>query len=334
MTSLRAQNFPGLEIIVVDNASTDGTPQWLRAEFPWVTLIHQGCNAGYGRAANTGIKAARAEAVMVANPDTLFREGSLEQLTAALTRHPRAFINPKLVLPDGRVNALGNIMHISGITSCHQYGKPCKSFAGILPIPLLSGAAVLAARDVWVQLRGFDPHIFLYMEDAELSLRARLLGLELYCAADAEVVHDYSLKLTPAKFQWLEQHRLWTVLKLYSWSTLLRLSPALLLAGGLTWLFALLRGGAYLGARLRASLWVWRHMGQLFEARQGFHGLKQTPDQSIIGALSPELPTRQLVVRTSHMASHLSHMATTAFRLLQPGTKSHTAIHESYRSGG
>lgn len=322
-----AQNVPDLEIIVVDNASIDGTPQWLRAQFPWVTLIHQGCNAGYGSAANTGIKAARAKAVMVANPDTLFREGSLEQLMAALNRYPRAFINPKLVLPDGRINALGNIMHISGITSCHRYGEPCESFTGILPIPLLSGAAILAARDVWVQLRGFDPHIFLYMEDAELSLRARLLGLELYCAADAEVVHDYSLKLTPVKFQWLEQHRLWTVLKIYSWSTLWRLSPALIVAGGLTWLFALLRGGAYLGARLRASLWVWRHLDQLFAERRGFHGLKQTPDQSIIGALSPELPTRQLVARSSYATAHLSHLATTVFRWLQPGPKSHTATH-------
>ncbi len=322
-----AQNVPDLEIIVVDNASIDGTPQWLKAQFPWVTLIHQGCNAGYGSAANTGIKAARAKAVMVANPDTLFREGSLEQLMAALNRYPRAFINPKLVLPDGRINALGNIMHISGITSCHRYGEPCESFTGILPIPLLSGAAILAARDVWVQLRGFDPHIFLYMEDAELSLRARLLGLELYCAADAEVVHDYSLKLTPVKFQWLEQHRLWTVLKIYSWSTLWRLSPALIVAGGLTWLFALLRGGAYLGARLRASLWVWRHLDQLFAERRGFHGLKQTPDQSIIGALSPELPTRQLVARSSYATAHLSHLATTVFRWLQPGPKSHTATH-------
>lgn len=311
-------NVPAPEIIVVDNDSTDGTPQWIQAAFPSVMVIQQGTNDGYGSAANTGIQAARSDAVLVANPDTIFRDGSLAGLLEALAQYPRALINPKLLLPDDRINAVGNIMHVSGITSCNEYGTAQQRFHGILPISLLSGAAILASREVWTGLNGFDPDIFLYVEDAELSMRARLLGLELYCAADAEVVHDYALQLTPAKYQWLEQHRLWTVFKLYSWSTLFKMFPVLLLASGLTWLFAFVKGGPYVASRFRASVWVWRHAKRLLEAHREFGSIKQVSDHEIVKTLVPELPLSQLVAE-SRVIGRLSQLVTVVFRVLSPG---------------
>lgn len=317
LTSLFCEGLTETDVVVVDNASTDGTPDWLRQEFPRVRVIDQGYNAGYGVAANRGIEAAAAEAVLLANPDTIFQPHSVGRLLKALADHPAGFITPKLLLPDGRINACGNLMHLSGITSCQGYGEPADRYRGTFPVFLLSGAVVLARRETWARSGGFDPEIFLYMEDAELSLRARMLGIESYCAADAAVIHDYRLNLSADKFQWLERHRLWTIYKLYTLPSLLALLPSLLLVSGMTWMFALMKGPRYVAARFKADWWLWSHLHRLWNGRRQFQRVKTQPDQSMLTSLQPNLPLAQLM-SGSKLSQSLSRAVTAAFAVLRP----------------
>jgi GT2 family glycosyltransferase len=294
LPSLLSQAGEDVDLLVVDNHSTDDTVPWLKQAYPTVRMLCLSENQGYGQAANAGIRASVSEWVMVANADTRFQPGALSRLLDAARRYPTALLTPKLVLSDGRINALGNVMHVGGITSCGHYGDDADRFQGIIPVPLLSGAVILARRDTWLTLKGFDPAIFLYMEDAELSLRARLLGFDLYAVADAVVVHDYHLRLTPQKFQWLEQHRRWTLLKLYSARTLWRLWPALFLTELLTWGFAITKGPGYLKARFNADRWFIRRLPQLWRARWSFQRQKRLNDEAVLMWLTQELPWGQL----------------------------------------
>src|SRR5258706_1104060 len=96
----------GLETIVVDAASADGTPEMVRAEFPAVQLIAQPDNVGYSRGNNLGLAQARGRYAMILNPDTELDEHTLPVLTNYLDGHPLVgLVGPRLVLPDGTVQA-------------------------------------------------------------------------------------------------------------------------------------------------------------------------------------------------------------------------------------
>ncbi|MCY0899346.1 MAG: glycosyltransferase family 2 protein [Firmicutes bacterium] len=308
---LFAQSVDPLEVVVVDNGSQDGTVAWLRDTYPAARVVSLSQNLGYGAAANVGIGESHGAWVMVANPDTRFMPGSLQALLEVARQRPDALLTPKLVLADGRVNALGNVMNMGGIASCWHYGEDAAGYRGVLEVPLLSGAAILAHREIWTRLGGFDPAIFLYMEDVDLSLRARLLGLRLYAVADAVVVHDYALRLTPAKLRWLEQHRQWTLLKIFRLRTLWKLAPAILLTNAMTWGFAWTRGLPYLKARLQADLWLWGHLAQLVRARRQFQPQRRREDTIVLTGLTLDLPWSQIEARawTRRLATCLLHWA-------------------------
>ncbi|MEP7027154.1 MAG: glycosyltransferase, partial [Candidatus Eisenbacteria bacterium] len=81
-----------LEVIVVDNASGDGTAEWLRGAYPWITLVEAGENRGYGAGVNLGVTDASGAALLVLNPDSIVPAGALPALAAALAATPHAAI--------------------------------------------------------------------------------------------------------------------------------------------------------------------------------------------------------------------------------------------------
>lgn len=295
LDSLLQQDYGGLlEIVVVDNASTDATAHYLQRCYPEVRIIRETHNRGYGYAANVGITKTKSGLVMVANPDVVFGAESVRLLVESVMDNSNLFVTPKLLLPDGWINALGNTMHRSGITSCAHFREDSKNYSGSFSVPLLSGAVMLATRAAWIRVGGFDSEMFLYMEDAELSLRARLMGFDIVCCADAFVTHDYALRLSAPKFSWLERHRLWTMFKLLSIRDLIRIGPSLLVGSLLTWAFALLKGRHFIKARLMADIWFWGHLPKLLSSRRKLRGQLALPHQSLMAYLSGALPLAQL----------------------------------------
>lgn len=108
------------------------------------------------------------------------------------------------------VNACGNEMHYTGITSCRGLGMPTEAFTGLHEVPLVSGAAFIARRGLLNNLGQFDELFFMYHEDTDVSLRARSRGHRILCAASAVVTHHYELQMSPTKFYYLERNRLLT----------------------------------------------------------------------------------------------------------------------------
>lgn len=295
LPSIEGQDVERCEVVVVDNAPGDGTSVWLQFSYPWVKVIENSENTGYAGGNNVGVRRASGEYVLILNPDTELRAGALSALLAAVRAHPDALVTAKLLNPDGTVNACGNQMHVTGITTCRGLGLSQEGFLGVHPVPLVSGAAFIARRALLLELGGFQADFFMYLEDTELSLRARSRGYRVLCAAEAEIVHHYSLGMTAAKLGHLERNRWRTVLMHLETRTLWRLLPAFVLTELATWAFALLRGPAFLVAKVRSYSSLWRERAKIRVIRAEAQSLRTVGDEELLSGSTVTLPFDQLV---------------------------------------
>jgi GT2 family glycosyltransferase len=302
LPTLVDQQGPTLEIVVVDNHSQDGVGPWLAATYPEARYLRAPQNQGYGWANNWGLRVASGRYILVLNPDTELADGALSQLFAAAERHPHALVTPKLVCDDGRVNACGLSVHFTGITTCRGLGEDPEGFRGDFSVPAVSGAAIMARRDTWRTLGGFDERYFMYMEEVELSLRARLRGYSLWCAADAVVRHHYALHMTAQKFYWLERNRLLTVAKLYGPERMRQMRAALRLIRLLTFLYAVRQGWEYLDAHRRAGTYMRQHRDELRRERWKSEQTRQVAEAAIFRDMTARLELGQLLPAAANLA--------------------------------
>ncbi|MBI2933400.1 MAG: glycosyltransferase family 2 protein [Planctomycetes bacterium] len=188
------------EIIVVDNGSSDGTPQAVRARFPQARLIENGRNCGYGFAANQGMRQARGRYVCLLNNDARLPPSGLRVLAGLLETTPDiGMIGPQLVHEDGRLqhsfdvepSLATELLNKSLLRRLLRGRFPSRltPLAGPTDVPNLVGACLLARRSAVEQL-GFFDEIFLYLyEETDLCRRARAAGWRVVVHPGVQVVH-------------------------------------------------------------------------------------------------------------------------------------------------
>ncbi|MFD0858671.1 glycosyltransferase family 2 protein [Roseovarius aquimarinus] len=232
----------GAPVIVVDNASRDRTAlRALAALHPNVTLIENAENEGFGRACNIGAAATTTEFVMFLNPDTTCLPDTLDALTTAADAHPRAGAFNPLIVDDAWRPHLKRRSDLDPRAGKLAKGDP----GGDVALPVLSGAALMVRRDIFERIGGFDPKIFLFFEDDDLSVRLAEHG-PLMLAQGAIVRHFGGESSAPSRtgeriknWHWgwsqiyaVRKHRGGTACALSFAKTLLRAaSPATLLSG-------------------------------------------------------------------------------------------------------
>lgn len=191
------------EIVVVDNASTDGTPEYLRERWPGVRLIQSDQNTGFARANNTGLRQTFGDLILFLNPDTSVPGGTIETLVSALEADPMtAVAGPRVVDGSGHAELSFGRM-ISPLAELRQKIL-VKGSSGGTPVlrPLVermtrqtravdwvSGACLLARRTDVEAVGGFDERYFLYNEDVDLCASIRARGRRILFVAEAEVTH-------------------------------------------------------------------------------------------------------------------------------------------------
>ena len=189
------------ELLFVDNHSTDGTVDAIGSVAPASRVISLPQNIGFGRACNVGVRAAQSEVVCLLNPDSVVVDDSLHAL-AELAATERALFAPLLLNEDGtpQISArppLGGWEAIllsfwPGRLMPGRLRRRCEPwrYEERLSVGWVSGACVVARTDVLLELGPFDEELFLYGEDADLSLRAWRAGVPVVSAGDlARVVH-------------------------------------------------------------------------------------------------------------------------------------------------
>ena len=273
------------EVIVIDNASKGGVVDDLQEHFPGVLLLRNKANVGFGAAGNLGAGYARGEYLIFLNQDTLVKRGWVEGLLAPFEDDDRTgLVTSKVLLLDQpeRINACGNTVHYTGLTICRGLNFPRDSFNEVEEVDAVSGAAFAIRRELFELLEGFDEDTFLYMEDTDLSLRARLAGWRCIYTPHSIVLHDYSLRIAGLKVFYQERNRYLMLLKNLAWPTLIVLLPALVLAEIITWGFVLLNDRSNIGNKIRACRWILSNWKRVMERRRAAQALRRVSDRELL----------------------------------------------------
>lgn len=191
-----------LEVIVVDNASSDDSLVVLRKHFPCVYIIANERNVGFARANNQGVSASRAPYVLLLNSDAFLMPGALQVMLDLLMREPRAaLIGAQLLNTDGSFqashtrfpNQWREFLILSGIGRALKgrwypsHGD--ESDKGAQVVDYVEGACMLVRRDTYLQVGGLDEAFFMYAEEVDLCYRLRQLSWQVWYQPTAQVIH-------------------------------------------------------------------------------------------------------------------------------------------------
>ena len=192
LDSLRAQDYPHLQVIVVDNGSTDGSVPRIRQAHPWVDVQETGENLGFARGCNAGTRLAYqrgAELVWLLNNDTIAPPETLSLLVGTALAHPEA----------GAIGSVLRYMHAPeqvqawGGGSVHlltAYTRHFTARASFAPAnTFLTGASLMLPRRTLEQVGVFFEGFFMYCDDSDLCLRIHRAGLSLVVCAETAILH-------------------------------------------------------------------------------------------------------------------------------------------------
>jgi len=204
---LQTASIVDLELIVVDNGSTDGSVAHFRERFAEVTVIEAGENVGFARGVNVGARAANGGWLLLLNPDTLVLPGSLRALLEFAEGHSEyGVFGGRTLRRDGSVDpsscwgapSLWSLTMFAAMLSTAFKRSPVfdpESLGhwqrdSVREVPIITGCLLLMRTEAYRRLGGMDEDYFLYGEDAEFSLRAGRAGLRRVIVPDAVIVHE------------------------------------------------------------------------------------------------------------------------------------------------
>jgi hypothetical protein len=294
--SVSAQLASGDRLIVVDNASSDGTAAFARTLDRSVAVVESVENRGFAAGCRLGVEHSTQPLILLLNPDARLEPGALERLRAtAAERSDWSAWQAAVMLPDGRINTSGGVVHYLGIGWAGQYERdasmlPATPYETAFP----SGAALMIRRSAWLELGGFEDAFFLYCEDVDLGLRLWLGGHRVGVEPRARVVHGYAFDKGPDKWFLLERNRWRTVLATYPAPLLAALLP-MLLASEFALLAIAARGG-WLAPKLRAQAATLVELPAIRRRRRAVQRTRRVTVADFAGHLTASLDSSQLAL--------------------------------------
>ena len=205
LTSALAADFGATEIIVVDNASTDGSVEMLHGEFPDVRLVRNSENLGFAKASNQGIQVSRGRYAILLNPDCVVHRGAFTQLVRFGDANPEVGIfGIRILNPDGTVfescrrfpTLAAGIFRNAILARLFPKNPYIKEYlmadwdhSEVGEVDWVSGAALVARREMLDKIGMLDERFFMYCEDVDIAYRAKQAGWKVMYFPGATVVH-------------------------------------------------------------------------------------------------------------------------------------------------
>lgn len=192
-----------VKVIVVDNASKDGSSEMVQTQFPWVHLIKSGGNIGFGKANNLAVPYADTQFILFLNPDTIVLKDSIVKMVDYMESNQAVgALGCKMKFPNGIVQPLGLQWFPSPFTELLSMlfisQRTQKGLRSYLPyidpnvnsdVSKLYGGCLIVRKTVLDQVGWFDERFFMYGEDVDLCRRITDAGWKLYYLSDAEIIH-------------------------------------------------------------------------------------------------------------------------------------------------
>jgi GT2 family glycosyltransferase len=227
--SLRKQSYKNLEVIVVDNGSSDDSVEFIRQNFPGTNVICNPENFGFAKANNIGFSQAKGEYLFFLNNDTEVEQGCIEKLVATAERADKhvGLFSPKILSYYKRdiIDNVGHLIYKDGLNRGRgRLEKDSGQYDRVEEICFVSGCACFCRRQVVDDIGGYDEDFFCYGDDADFGLRARLAGWQALLVPQAVVYHMYSAtagKYSPQKAFLVERNRFWVAVKIFPLSLLM-----------------------------------------------------------------------------------------------------------------
>jgi GT2 family glycosyltransferase len=206
LTSLEKLTYPSVEILLVDNGSTDGSQEFLRDRFPAIRLIETKVNLGYAGGNNVGIEIALREGadfVFVLNNDTIVDPGIIEAFLAGFSDERVGILGGKIL----RMEDPKRLDHLGGHWNSKKIDFDYVGYNALdgdewsysREFEYVCGAALMIQRDVFEKIGLFDPRYFLFWEEADFCFRARRGGFAVKNCPQAQVWHKISASFTGGK---------------------------------------------------------------------------------------------------------------------------------------
>ena len=230
LMSLRDQSYYPLEIIVVDNASTDKSIDLIRKRFPEVKLIVNDKNLGFGGGNNVGIRASHGEYIMILNNDARLDPDCIKELKRSIEKDKQYGASASKIFLDGKKNLLdaaGITIYQDGLAIGRGRLENADYYRKEEEVFFASGCACLFRKEMLDDIGLFDEEFFAYADDTDMGWRARLAGWKCIYNPKAVVYHLHSASTSaysPLKAFLVERNRMWVAMKYFPVSLLI-MSP-------------------------------------------------------------------------------------------------------------
>jgi GT2 family glycosyltransferase len=303
LASLASEEYPELEIVVVDNATVGFAVRRLPERYPDLRVLRNEENRGFAGASNQGIEASSGGLVLLLNDDTKLEPGALRSLVGTIGSRPSwgACQAKLLVMTDpSRLDTAGSFLTATGFLVHRGAYEPEDRFNSSDEIFAAKGAALLVRRRALDEVGAFDPDFFAYFEESDLCWRLWLAGWEVGFAADARVLHRIGATASGLPTPFVQFHsfknRLCTLLKNLGAARLMWMVPYhLLLCLGLAGWYAARGRLALSGAIVRAVGWNVTHLPATGRKRREVQALRRVSDRELMRRIKTPTHIRTLV---------------------------------------
>ena len=290
--SIKKSTYANLEILVIDNISSDNSQIKCKEEYPEIRLIQNEKNLGYCGGNNVGIKEAKGEFIVILNPDTIVEPNWINELISAYNKFGEGLYQPKILSLDDEdvIQSTGNMLHVFGFGFARDKGnKVINKIEEIEKIGYASGTCLFTSREVINKVGLLDEFLFLYHDDLDLGWRAAQIGINSYYVPKSKIFHveSYSLKWSSKKFYWLERNRKYCLLTHYSKETYQKMRFSLALVDLFVWAFYFSKG--FLGAKIKAELEIRKHKEIIENKYNELEGRKIITDEKLIRNFPDEI---------------------------------------------
>lgn len=289
--SIKKSNYKNLEIIVVDNISSDDSQNECKKKFPEIKLIQNNKNFGYCEGNNIGIRSAGGKFIIILNPDTIVESTWIDELLNAYCKFGEGLYQPKILSLNGNnvIQSTGNMIHVFGFGFARDKGKKDTKHTNIERIGYASGTCLFTSKNVLDKVGLLDEFLFLYHDDLDLGWRAAQIGINSYYVPNSKVFHveSYSLKWSAKKFYWLERNRKYCLQIHYSKKTYKKMKLSLLLVDFLVWVFYFSKG--FIGVKIKAELDIRKNKNLIEKRYNELENKKIIPDVKLLKRFPDEI---------------------------------------------